>query len=133
MVLAACWSAFWPNLASTILGVAFGVPIALKLNRGNVTHAERVRAAAERARIVESLASLRRSLEGNKQRLQTLLQALERDQMPFPLVLDVSTWDALAAQLAGSLKEPDLLSRLLTTMTDLRSFVCSTPKSLRSR
>jgi len=57
------WAAFWPNLASTFIGVGLGVPVALQLNRLNVSHSDRVRVAADKARVVEALASLRRSLQ----------------------------------------------------------------------
>jgi hypothetical protein len=106
------WAAFGSDLAATVIGVLIGVPFALWLNRLNVTHAEKVRAAAERARIVEGLASLGRSLDGNLRRLQAVVQERARDQMFFPLVLDVSTWEAVGVQLVGSLNDPDLLSRL---------------------
>jgi hypothetical protein len=106
------WTDFWPNFVSTLIGVGLGVPVALQLNRLNVTHADRVRVAAETARVLEALTSMRRSLEGNLSRLQALLKERERGGLSYPLTLDVSTWDVLGVQLAGTIKDPVLLSRL---------------------
>src|SRR3954452_14815408 len=106
------WAAFGSDLAATVIGVIIGVPFALWLNRRTVTHAEQVRTDAGQARVVQALASLSRSLGDNRQRLQAVVRERERDETPFPLVLDVSTWAAVGGQLVGSLHDPDLLSRL---------------------
>jgi hypothetical protein len=106
------WSAFWPNLASTILGVIIGLPAALWINRRVTQEADVQRQASERGAVAHALEILRLALGANKERLERYAKALAESSTLYDTGLDSSSWDALQSELTAELGDPDLRQRL---------------------
>lgn len=106
------WSDFWPNLASTLVGVGVGVPFGLWLNRKAVEHGDTARRKAERTEVAHTLQVLCDALKDNLTRLQTFSAVLARRETLFDTGLDASAWAALQAGLTSELKKPALRQQL---------------------
>ena len=59
------WDAFWPNLASTLVGAAIGVPVGLFINRQAVRFTERRALLAENKLLQRTLTALDAALQCN--------------------------------------------------------------------
>lgn len=70
------WQTFWPNLVSTALGVALGVPAALWINNKATESGERREQAQESRRLPQALETLDRSLILNTKKFVRLLSIL---------------------------------------------------------
>ena len=85
------WDAFWPNVASTVLGVILGLPAALWLNRQAVAHGERIRIASERAKVAQALSVVAQAMKHNAEQLTNLVTILSGDKAQFDLPLDTGS------------------------------------------
>jgi hypothetical protein len=115
------WSGFWPNLASTLVGVIVGVPIALWLNKLAGGAAERRQSAEQRARLRKGLQGLLAAFCHNRQRLQVLIETLTHDKAPFDPALDTAAWEASREEIVPCLQSPDLQRRIAFHFSRLSS------------
>lgn len=106
------WVGFWPNLAATLAGVIFGVPIALWLNRWSEQASSRSRHADEAERLRVGLLVVRAALEHNRTRLISLVQSLENNRVSFDTTLDIAAWDASRDEIFPFLRSPRLHHRV---------------------
>lgn len=106
------WDALWPNLASTLVGTAIGIPVGLFINRRAVWIAERRSLSAENKLIKRSLNALDSALQYNTETLRLLVDKNRREAQKLVKPLDTGTWDAVRPLLPPSFHEPDLLRRL---------------------
>ena len=125
------WSSFWPNLASTIVGVGGGVPLGLWLNRRALTHSNAARRRAERAEVAHTLEVLSAAIDDNRARLETFATVLKRNETLFDLGLDTSAWGALQAGLTSELKDPTLRRQLARYFVRLGGIVALNERYLR--
>jgi hypothetical protein len=84
-----------PGLASTVVGILIGVPIALGLAHYGLSIQERARQADERARLQRGLKSLAVAVRHNSDRLRHLSDQLRADRVPFDVALDVSAFSCM--------------------------------------
>ena len=81
------WASFWPNVASTSIGVILGVPIALFLNRWTQSLKEKAKKEAENIQLFHGLETIERACLHNKNILNWLSQNLNANQAPFEIRL----------------------------------------------
>lgn len=105
-------NAFWPNLASTVLGLIFGLPIALWTNRRIVAHAEGQKEREDKAALLHTLDVISRALEFNRTRLEHVLDTISGGTVPFDTALDCSAWDASKDGFNPTLTDPQLRQAL---------------------
>jgi hypothetical protein len=108
----AFWDAFWPNLASTLVGAALGVPLGLLINRSTILFTERSARQAETKLLKRTLQALDSALECNHEILRVLLDKTQRNAQGLVMPLDTGTWDAVRSLLPTSFSDPVLLRRL---------------------
>ncbi len=121
------WSGFWPNLASTFVGVIVGVPIALWLNSLSGRAAGRARKAEEHARLRTGLLAVLAALAHNRGRLGALLDVLQKHEALFDVTLDTAAWEASRDEIVPFLRSADLHRRVAFHFDRLRSLarLCS--------
>jgi hypothetical protein len=115
------WSNFWPGMASTIVGVVIGVPIALWLAHYGALIQEPARQAEERARLQRGLQSLATAVRHNTERLRHLSETLQKDQVPFDVGLDVSAWEVSKQEITPFLQDADMQRRIAYHFTRTES------------
>jgi len=115
------WSAFWPNVAATLIGVVLGVPIALYLNTlaGKAAHARAKKEGGVRLR--NALLSLVSAVEHNEAKLSTLQSNLQQSRAVFELGVDTAAWEATKGQVTDNLDNPGLYRRLALHHSDLQN------------
>ena len=101
-------SAFWPNLAATLVGVALGLPIAMWVNRLALKGTERTTQKVQSQRVHHALQVLVSAMEANGGLLREYAQVLSVGQLKWQLGLDVSAWDAIKADFVAELTDPSL-------------------------
>jgi hypothetical protein len=102
------FKAFWPNLASTILGVILAIPPALWLaNTG-----QRAQHKAEVERLTQALHIVSETLSFNRQQFNEVLTTLNSNQTPFELRADYSAWDAVKSEIIPFLHDSQLQRKL---------------------
>lgn len=106
------WSAFWPNLLSTALGVALGVPTALWINSKATEHGEHRERVQEEGRLLQALETLDRALSLNTKKLRQTSLDLKEQRIPFDITVDRSAWDAVKFEVIQVLHDPDLQQQL---------------------
>ena len=106
------WEAFWPNLASTVLGIVIGLPVALWLNRRGTQEADVQRRRAERASVSHVLEILALAIAENRKRLQRFAAVLAEHQSLYDTGLDSGAWEALQSGLTAELRDPELRQKL---------------------
>lgn len=117
------WSAFWPSLAATIVGIAVGLPLALWINRHAMAHGERQRRLNERNAVAHALAVLETAITENRKRLQRFANVLAENKTLFDTGLDAATWEAVQAALTAELRDPDRRQRLAYHFSRLAAVV----------
>lgn len=105
-------AAFFPNLASTLLGIVLGVPVALYLNN-RLMHEQKRYATGERVRrLDEAVKVLAGACQYNVRVLENMAKlALEGKVLRNP-DLRLTTWDAVGAILTRISSDSDLLQTL---------------------
>jgi len=106
------WDAFWPNLASTLVGAAIGVPVGLFINRQAVRFTERRALLAENKLLQRTLTALDAALQCNYEVLSLLVDKKKREAQRLVKPLDTGTWDAVRSLIPASFRDPELLRRL---------------------
>ena len=106
------WDAFWPNLASTLVGAAIGVPLGLLINRHAIWFTERSARQTELKLLKRTLDALEIALECNHEILCVLADKKQRNDQGLAKPLDTGTWDAVRSLLPTSFRDPQLLRRL---------------------
>lgn len=104
--------AFWPNLASTVIGVGLGVPVALYLNR-QLTNQSQANEAARQASLLAGAAHvLIESCDYNVRVLRAIAALSATGEIMRGPDLRTTTWDALCGIVSSHLADPDLLQLL---------------------
>jgi hypothetical protein len=106
------WDAFWPNLASTLVGAAIGVPVGLFINRQAVRFTERRSFLAENKLLQRTLTAMDAALQCNYEVLSLLVDKNKREAQGLVKPLDTGTWDTVRTLLPSSFRDPELLRRL---------------------
>jgi hypothetical protein len=106
------WDAFWPNLASTLVGAAIGVPVGLFINRQAVRFTERRALLAENKLLQRTLTALDAALQCNYEVFSLLVDKKKREAQRLVKPLDTGTWDAVRSLIPASFRDPELLRRL---------------------
>ncbi len=119
--MGAFWPNIWPGLASTVVGILIGVPIALGLAHYGLSIQERSRQADERARLQRGLTSLTVALRHNADRLRQLSDQLRSDRVPFDVALDVSAWDVSKQEIIPFLQDAEMQRRIAHHFTRTES------------
>jgi hypothetical protein len=120
-LLESFWSNFWPGLASTIAGIVIGVPIALWLTHYGASIQERARQAVELARLQRGLQSLATAVRHNAEGLRLFSGALQKNQVPFDIGLDVSAWDVSKQEIIPFLQDAEMQRRIAHHFTRIES------------
>jgi hypothetical protein len=102
------WTAFWPNLASTFLGVLFGLPAALWLNKQAIRFAAKNSQKKDNERLHEALKMVVKALEHNQTQLQALYSAWEENKTYFEGDFDIAAWKVTKNQIVTLLGNPEL-------------------------
>ncbi|MBC9072397.1 hypothetical protein IAI53_10525 [Thauera sp. CAU 1555] len=104
--------AFWPNLASTVLGVVLGVPVALLLNRRFLEHQQQLERTESSERLGSAVDVLVDACEYNSKVLDRIAELALSGRAMRNVDLRLTTWDAVGAMLSGSFSDPELLQML---------------------
>lgn len=115
------FEAFWPNLASTVLGIFLGVPLALWVNKRMVSYGERLKAGERQQILNTALEMLGSALVANRDRLDILVESLGGNRARFDTELDLATWEAVKPVIADQLRDPLLHGRLAYHFSRLAS------------
>lgn len=101
-------TAFWPNLAATLVGVALGLPIAMWVNRLALRGAERTARKSQAQRVDHALKVLISAMQANAVLLREYAELLESGMISWRLRLDVSAWEAIKGDFVAELTDPAL-------------------------
>lgn len=104
--------AFWPNAAATLVGIVFGLPIAMWVNRLALRGAERASLKSQSQCLDHALQILVSAMETNQGILQEYTQVLSESKVHWRLSLDVSAWDAIKTDFIGELTDPSIRRQL---------------------
>ena len=104
--------AFWPNLCATVLGVAFGLPAAVYVNRLLSATQRRHEATTEANRRDDAIDVLIRSCRWNEKRLEAMRTFALDGRVMRNADLQVTTWDAVGPVLIPICPFPELLQQL---------------------
>ena len=113
--------AFWPNLASTVLGLILGLPIALWTNRKIMAHVESQKEREDRLALLHTLDVISRALEHNRGRLRYMHDSISGGRVPFDPALDYSAWDASKEGFNPSFTDPQLRQALAYHFSRMQS------------
>lgn len=105
-------SAFWPNAAATLVGIVFGLPIAMWVNRLALKSIERAALKSQSQRLDHALQVLISAMETNKGILREYTQVLSESKVRWRLSLDISAWDAIKTDFISELTDPSLRRNL---------------------
>lgn len=106
------WPAFWPNLLSTVLAVALGIPTALWINSKATEQGEHRERVQEEQRLLQALETLDRALSLNSNKLRQTGLDLKEQRIPFDITVDRSAWDAVKFEVIQVLHDADLQQQL---------------------
>jgi hypothetical protein len=106
------WPDFMSNLLSTVLGVVFGIPVALWLNRRVASLEAREAQRAEGNRLRHGLHSIHDALQINQTALNSFETTLGNQKVPFILDLDGSAWESVRTEITPYLRDASLQRRL---------------------
>jgi hypothetical protein len=101
-------TAFWPNLAATLVGVALGLPIAMWVNRLALRGAERTAQKSQAQRVDHALQVLISAMQANAVLLREYAELLAAGKVKWRLALDVSAWEAIKGDFIAELTDPAL-------------------------
>lgn len=105
------WDAFWPNLASTLVGILIGIPLALWINRSVLAQSERARKAADQLRVAHALQVLEKAISHNLESIKRFEGTLAQQRTLVDVAVDTSAWDAVKSDLTTELSDPELRRR----------------------
>ncbi len=106
------FEAFWPDFASTVLGLFLGLPLALWAERRIASYSQRIKRQEEQRQFAVALQILTQTLTANRDRLRDLIRRLESGRVPFDTELDTSTWEAVKSEVTQHLQDPLLQGRI---------------------
>jgi len=104
--------AFWSNLCATVLGVVFGLPAAIYINRLLSVAQRRHEATTEANRRDDAIDVLIRSCRWNEKRLEVMRTFARDGRVMRNADLQVTTWDAVGPVLTPICPSPELLQQL---------------------
>jgi hypothetical protein len=110
--MSAFLDAFWPNLASTLVGIVLGVPIALAVNQQMLRHQRKLEVDDIHARVRDAIDVLSSACKYNIGVLDTICtEALAGRVMHSP-DLRITAWETVGPILCNSSSSPELLQLL---------------------
>jgi hypothetical protein len=115
--------AFLGNFLATILGLIFGLPLALWTNRKIMDIGAQEREDEQRQKIGMALDVVADSLTHNRTQLARLSQQVGEASAPFDPELDVSAWDVSKDTLTSPMVAPQLLQRIAYHFARLQTTV----------
>jgi hypothetical protein len=113
--------AFWPDFASTVLGLVLGLPFALWTDRRIKAHAQKAERFAEREVLNRALDAIVEALNWNCGECEKLKDLLASGNVPIETPLDSSTWDAVKATVTERLQSPHLQRRIAFHFSQIES------------
>lgn len=132
------WTSFWPNLASTVIGIIIGFPVAVWLNKLALSHAATKQAESDKADLHRTLNAIGDSIDHNIEKLNHLLQSVGSGQFLLDTSFDTASWQAYNAQLARLNSDIDLNKQLISynerivNLSSINSKLCSNYLGLES-
>lgn len=110
--MSAFFDAFWPNLASTLVGIVLGVPIALTLNQHMLRNQRRLEINDMGAQVKDAIEVLVNACKYNIGVLDMICsEALDGRVMHSP-DLRITAWETVGPILCSSSSNPELLQML---------------------
>lgn len=106
------FEAFWPNMAATLFGVVFGIPIALFINRHFFEHQRKFESAQTTRRLGDAIAVLVGACQYNVRVLDAMRECSLSGRVMHNPDLRLTTWDAVGGILANNCPDPELLQML---------------------
>jgi len=113
---------FLPNVAATLVGVAAGIPIGLRVNRSLLQQQDEKARQERQARLRQALDWLLKAGERNREMLVEARDHMKAGQYMTGLPLDLSAWDSLREVIAAELPSLDLRLRLARFFEELALF-----------
>lgn len=110
--MSAFLDAFWPNLASTIIGIVLGVPIALALNELVIRRQKRLQVADQHRQAKDSIEVLIAACRYNVGVLNAMREEAESGRVMHSPDLRVTTWEVVSPILCATVSDPELLQIL---------------------
>lgn len=105
------WAGFWPNLASTIIGVILGLPFAVLASGWAQRFVNRKTDRDAQNQLRVGLALLLAAIDQNTGVLKTYSDTLVDDRILVYLDLDLAAWEATRASALSTLQKPALYRR----------------------
>lgn len=125
------WISFWPNLASTVIGIIIGFPVAIWLNKLALSHSVKKQQEADKVDLHRTLNALGGSIDHNKEKLWSLLQTVSGGRFLIDTDFDTASWQAYNAQLSRLNNNIELNKQLISyherivNLTAINSKLCS--------
>lgn len=115
------WASFWSGLASTVIGIVIGVPVALWLAHYGAAIQEHARRTEEEGRLERALLSVAVAVRHNAERTRSLAESLQLHQVPFDAGVDISAWEATKHEIVPLLKDAELQRRIAHHFTRIET------------
>jgi len=131
-------NSFWPNLASTVIGIIIGFPVAVWLNKLALSNSVRKQQEADRVDLHRTLKVLGASIDHNKEKMLSLLQVVVGGRFLIDANFDTASWQAYSAQLSRLNGNIELNKQLISyherivNLTAINSKLCSNYLGLES-
>ena len=106
------WSALWPALAATIVGVALGLPIALWINRIALGQSSRNEEAERKVALARVCVALRESVTWNADKANGMALELNAGSLGVDSPLETERWEAIKPEFVRVTQDPELQSRV---------------------
>ena len=115
------WSDFFPNFASTVLGLILGLPIALWTNRQMSNAQDNQKQKELEVKLKDALRIIRATLAENQNRIQTTISTVNNNLVQFDIELDISAWDAVKEDIVNNLHDSGLKKKIAYHFSRLNS------------
>lgn len=110
--MSAFFDAFWPNLASTLIGILVGIPIALLINRRLVEHQRKFEMIQKAQQLDDAIEVLIAACHYNIKVLDSIREDSLAGRALHSPDLRLTTWDAVGSILSNNCSSPELLQVL---------------------
>ena len=132
------WISFWPNLASTVIGIIIGFPVAVWLNKLALSYTVKKQQESDKTDLHRTLNAVGGSIDHNTEKLTILLQAVGSGHFLIDTGFDTASWQAYNAQLARLNSNIELNKQLISyherisNLTVINSKLCNNYLGLES-
>lgn len=124
------WISFWPSLASTVIGIIIGFPVAVWLNKLALSYTVKKQQESNKIDLHRTLNVLSASIDHNTQKLSHLLQAVGGGHCLIDAGFDTASWQAYNSQLTKLNSNIELNKQLISyheriiNLTAINSKLC---------